>query len=248
MTSTRNTTRTTAGDTIATARHATPGVLDPLMQRASHAARADSGTRTATVIASDGDAWFEVDLDDGQGSLRCRRVASCLLLPALGDTVLITSTRQGDSFVIAVVVQADPRQATLAVDGDLTLVSRSGGIRAHSAGPMALESDTSIAMQSPEWRAQAGRAHCEIGEMDYQGARIRFSVLVSRFVGRTCEVVLDRLNLLTRSSFRLTEEMEQVRAGQIDIQAEQTLRLHSKNTLLTSKGLVKVDAEQIHMG
>jgi len=39
-----------------------------------------------------------------------------------------------------------------------------------------------------------------------------------------------------------------VRAGQIDIQAEQTLRLHSNNTLLTSKGLVKVDAEQIHMG
>lgn len=243
-----NSTRNTAGDTVAAAHHSTQGVLDPLMQRPSNAARADSGTRTATVIASDGDPWFEVGLDDGQGSLRCRRVASCLLLPAPGDTVLITSTRQGESFVIAVVAQADPRQATLAVDGDLTLVSRSGGIRARSAGPMALESDTSIAMQAPEWRTQARQAHCEIGEMDYQGARVRFNVLVSRFVGRACEVVLERLNLLTRSSFRLTEEVEQVRAGQLDIQAEQTLRLHSNNTLLTSKGLVKVDAEQIHMG
>ena len=60
--------------------------------------------------------------------------------------------------------------------------------------------------------------------------------------------MLDRLSVLTRSSFRLTEEVEQVRAGQIDYQAEETLRLHAKNTLVSSKGLVKVDAEQIHMG
>jgi hypothetical protein len=39
-----------------------------------------------------------------------------------------------------------------------------------------------------------------------------------------------------------------VRAGQIDMQASRTLRLHAKNTLVTSKELVKVDAEQIHMG
>ena len=74
------------------------------------------------------------------------------------------------------------------------------------------------------------------------------TTLIARFVGRTCETVLDRLSVLTRSSFRLTEEVEQVRAGQIDYQAEETLRLHAKNTLVSSKGLVKVDAEQIHMG
>jgi hypothetical protein len=39
-----------------------------------------------------------------------------------------------------------------------------------------------------------------------------------------------------------------VRAGQIDIQSSSTLRLHAKNTLVTSKELVKIDAEQIHMG
>jgi hypothetical protein len=54
--------------------------------------------------------------------------------------------------------------------------------------------------------------------------------------------------VLARSSFRLTEEVEQVRAGQIDMQAKETLRLHARNTLVTSKALVKVDAEQIHMG
>jgi len=76
-----NSTRNTAGDTVAAAHHATQGVLDPLMQRPSNAARADSGTRTATVIASDGDPWFEVGLDDGQGSLRCRRAPAACCCP-----------------------------------------------------------------------------------------------------------------------------------------------------------------------
>jgi len=39
-----------------------------------------------------------------------------------------------------------------------------------------------------------------------------------------------------------------VRAGQIDMQASESMRLHAKNTFVTSKALVKVDAEQIHMG
>lgn len=244
MTSTRPLTDTPTN----AAHHDAGGVLDPLMRRVSHTPRLDSGTQTGRVVAHHGDAWFDVSLDDGHATLLCQRVASCLLLPAPGDTVLVTSTRQGDTFLIAVVAQADARQATLAVEGDLALVSRSGGLQLRGAGPVALASDTAIAMQSPEWSAQAQRARCEIGELDYQGAQVRFSVLVSRFVGRAVDAVLDRLSLLTRTSFRLTEEVEQVRAGQIDIQAEQTLRMHSKNTLLTSKGLVKVDAEQIHMG
>ncbi|MDQ0013242.1 hypothetical protein J2W23_001621 [Variovorax boronicumulans] len=84
--------------------------------------------------------------------------------------------------------------------------------------------------------------------MDYRGAEVRMTTLVARFVGRTLETVLDRLSVLTRSSFRLTEEVEQVRAGQIDMQASESMRLHAKNTFVTSKVLVKVDAEQIHMG
>jgi hypothetical protein len=94
----------------------------------------------------------------------------------------------------------------------------------------------------------AQKARVDIADMDYRGAEVRVTTLVARFVGRTLETVLDRLSVLTRSSFRLTEEVEQVRAGQIDMQAKETLRLHARNTLVTSKALVKVDAEQIHMG
>ncbi|WP_307648339.1 DUF3540 domain-containing protein [Variovorax boronicumulans] len=105
-----------------------------------------------------------------------------------------------------------------------------------------------LALEAPALALQAEKAQVDIAQMDYRGAEVRMTTLVARFVGRTLETVLDRLSVLTRSSFRLTEEVEQVRAGQIDMQASESMRLHAKNTFVTSKVLVKVDAEQIHMG
>ena len=227
--------------------------LAPLLRKASPAkpppGASPGGISMATVAACDADGDFcDVTLVDGHRPLRCRRAASCLLLPAPGDTVMVAGPHDDALYVIAVVAQADRGQATLAVDGDLRLLSKRGGIAIHSAGALDLQSDTAVATRAPQWKLTAERGQCSVSELDYQGAEVRFSVLVSRFVGHACEVVLDRLHLLTRSSFRITEEVEQVRAGQIDIQASRTLRLHAKNTLVTSKELVKVDAEQIHMG
>lgn len=227
--------------------------LAPLLRKASPAkpqpGASPRGISMATVVACDADDDFcDVTLVDGHRPLRCRRAASCLLLPASGDTVMVAGPHDDALYVIAVVAQADSGQATLAVDGDLRLHSKRGGIAIHSAGTLDMQSDTAVATRAPQWKLTAERGQCSVSELDYQGAEVRFSVLVSRFVGHACEVVLDRLHLLTRSSFRITEEVEQVRAGQIDIQASRTLRLHAKNTLVTSKELVKVDAEQIHMG
>lgn len=227
--------------------------LEPLLRKSPPAKRqpgaAVAGISMATVVACDPDDDFcDLMLADGHRSLRCQRAASCLLLPAPGDTVMVAGTGDDALYVIAVVAQADRRQATLAVDGDLRLQSKRGGIAIRSALALDLQSDASVATSAPQWKLTAERGECNVSELDYQGAELRFSVLVTRFLGRACEAVLDRLHLLTRSSFRITEEVEHVRAGQIDIQASQTLRLHAKNTLVTSKELVKVDAEQIHMG
>ncbi|WP_295986178.1 DUF3540 domain-containing protein [uncultured Variovorax sp.] len=227
--------------------------LAPLLRKATgtkqQSESAAGGIVMATVSTGQAeDGLFEVTLAGSRRTLRCRRAASCLLLPAPGDTVMVAGPHDEALYLIAVVAQADCSRTTLAVDGDLRLQSRHGGVAIQGAGAIDLQSDTTIATRSPQWTLAAQRAQCTVSELDYQGGEVRFSVLVSRFVGRACEVVLDRLSLLTRSSFRITEEVEQVRAGQIDMQASRTLRLHAKNTLVTSKELVKVDAEQIHMG
>jgi len=191
-----------------------------------------TGSALGTVVQPLADSGFLVAPQDGGVSWHCPRAASCLLQPSTGDTVLVAGPHREHLYLIAVVTQADASQSHIVADGDLTIRSRRGR----------------IALDAPTLTLQAQRARLEIADMDYRGAEVRVTTLVARFVGRTLETVLDRLSVLTRSSFRLTEEVEQVRAGQIDMQASETLRLHAKNTLVTSKALVKVDAEQIHMG
>ncbi|WP_395316134.1 DUF3540 domain-containing protein [Variovorax sp. UC74_104] len=246
----------TAGTSISTSVHApalAESELAPLLQKAAPARPLQQsavlqGITMAKVVASHSDDSHDVMVSGSPHAIACRRAASCLLVPAPGDTVMVAGPGGDELYLIAIVAQADARQATLAVEGELTLASRSGGIAVRGAGALDMQSDTAIHTRAPEWNLSAARSQCKVSELEYQGAEVRFSVLVSRFVGRACEVVLDRLHLLTRSSFRLTEEIEQVRAGQIDMQSSSTMRLHAKNTLVTSKELVKVDAEQIHMG
>ncbi|WP_413763527.1 DUF3540 domain-containing protein [Variovorax sp. Varisp41] len=212
-----------------TAHHAPD--MQALLRRPLPAPAAWTGNALGTVLqALPGDV-FQVEAQAGGERWHCPRAASCLLQPSVGDTVLVAGPRRDQAYLIAVITQAYPAQARLAVDGVLTL-----------------QAGTRLELAAPELDLQARKAEVEIGEMDYRGGEVRITTLIARFVGRTCETVLDRLSVLTRSSFRLTEEVEQVRAGQIDYQAEETLRLHAKNTLVSSKGLVKVDAEQIHMG
>ncbi|RIX85337.1 DUF3540 domain-containing protein [Acidovorax cavernicola] len=198
----------------------------------SAAAPAWTGSALGTVVQSLPDGRFVVEPQQGGAPWHCPLAASCLLQPSTGDVVLVAGPQRDQLFLIAVVTQADPSQSQLVTDGDLTIRSRRGG----------------IALQAPDFSLQADKATLDINDMTYRGAEVRVTALVARFVGRTLETVLDRLSLLTRTSFRLIEEVEQVRAGQIDMQASESLRLHAKNTFVTSKALVKVDAEQIHMG
>jgi len=49
-------------------------------------------------------------------------------------------------------------------------------------------------------------------------------------------------------STRFVEESDQIRAGDIDHRAESTLQMRAETMLMTADVVVRVDADQIHMG
>jgi hypothetical protein len=69
-----------------------------------------------------------------------------------------------------------------------------------------------------------------------------------RVIGRVYEAIVERLVHLSKTAFRMTEGIDQVRASHIDYQATEMARLHGKNTVVTAQDLIKADASQIHMG
>ncbi|MEN5063138.1 DUF3540 domain-containing protein [Achromobacter aegrifaciens] len=97
-----------------------------------------------------------------------------------------------------------------------------------------LQAEGELLLRSGSIRMVARQLHATVGEV--------------RLVGRSYEAVMDRMTLMARLSQRSVSEMDQVRAGAIDFQAEQSARLHAAYTVVTGGDLVKVDAKQIHMG
>ncbi|MGO3126008.1 MAG: DUF3540 domain-containing protein [Advenella sp.] len=186
------------------------------------------------VVECDGHEWV------------CRRAASCLLQPQVGDTVLISGPERERVYLIAVIEQAQQNESTVSVPGKLNISADSVNI--HSAAAMQLRGGTALDINTAQLKLSAEKGQCVIDEMQYVGRELKTTVGMMRVIGKVYESIMDRLSFMSRTSFKLTEEVEHLRAGTIDYQAEQSARLHSKYTMVTAKDLVKVDGKQIHMG
>ncbi|MEI2417231.1 DUF3540 domain-containing protein [Orrella sp. JC864] len=210
--------------------------LAALQSEAVHAA--------GKVVQACADGWYAVEGE--AGTWQARRAASCLLAPAVGDTVLVSGPAAGPCYLIAVLEQAVPA-GTLALAGDV-VIAAPGSLRLQAGQDAAVQAGASLSLQGGELAVQAGHARVTVRELDYLGMAVRASAATVRVVGQACETVMDRITQVARQIFRLAEEHEQVRAGMLDMQAERSARLHARQTLVTGKDLVKVDADQIHMG
>ncbi|MBB1598111.1 DUF3540 domain-containing protein [Achromobacter sp. UMC46] len=188
------------------------------------------------AVACDGRAWS------------ARRAASCLLAPQPGDEVLISGPDPSRVYLIAVTVQAEPAHATLETQGELVLRSLGGNVLVQSAGEVMLQGQGAVRVRTPEYAVEADDERHACKRVRMVAEQLHATIGETRLAGRSYEAVLDRMTLMARLSMRSVSEVEQVRAGSIDYQAEQTARLHASYTLVTGADLVKVDAKQIHMG
>lgn len=202
--------------------------------------------RLGLVVERLPEGLFRVECEDG--TWQCRRAASCLLQPELGDTVLIAGPDRYRVYLIAVVEQADSTQARIQTSGDLSFATPNGGVRIESAGTIRLQGAADVELQGRRFALTADEADCKVGTLRWLGSAAEVMASNIRVVGRLCESVMDRLVHISRSSFRMVEQTEQLRCGQLDYEANDLARIHATQTVVTARAVVKVDGQQIHMG
>lgn len=199
-----------------------------------------------TVLHRHDDGVYMVECDGHQW--RTKLAASCLLLPQVGDQVLISGPEASRVYLIAVVEQADPLRTELETLGDMVLRSRTGSVSLNAAKDVSLTGVESVGIDTAALTLQAKQASFVTEKMQYVGAEVTATVGSTRVVGKVYEAIMDRLSFLSRVTFRAAEEVEHVRAGSLDYRADKSARLHASYTMVTGDNLVKVDAKQIHMG
>ncbi|MGK9176008.1 DUF3540 domain-containing protein [Yokenella regensburgei] len=170
------------------------------------------------MVESEGRGWH------------CRRAVSCVIAPQVGDTVLIAGV-DNQIWLLAVLERVSAEACELSVPGDLLI-----------------RSEGELSLRGAALKVSAAQGDCHISEMKYSGDKLSAWVSLSRIVGKRAESVWQTVTQISHNLFRTTRQTEQVRAGQLDIKAEDYARLHAHNTVITSKAITKIDSEQIHMG
>lgn len=171
-----------------------------------------------------------------------RRAASCLLAPALGDRVLLATEERGDAYVLAVLDQRDPSAATISVDGDLTVRSLHGkvSVAAQEGIDLVTAAAARIAARTIDVSA--------IEALHVLGGAVRAEVERVKMYATTLDSFFERVHQHAKRSHRTVEELDQVKAGQLDYAASGTAHLRGENALVSAHELVKVNGDQVHIG
>ena len=181
-------------------------------------------------------------------SMEANVAPSCLLAPLVGDKVLLVTDMQGGDYVLAVLERAAGQTATLQFHGNTEIIAASGTLTLSSRDGLALASARELSLTATTLRAAAIRGDVVVENMSLVGGAWSSCIDSVKSVGRIFDSVLERCHQRVARSYRQVEEIDQVKAGQIDYQADTSLQLHAKYALVTADELVKMDAEQIHLG
>ncbi|WP_148715769.1 DUF3540 domain-containing protein [Chitinolyticbacter meiyuanensis] len=188
------------------------------------------------ILANLGEGMFLVDCA-GRG-VGCRRAASCLLLPEVGDTVLLATA--GTQHYLVAVIECASHAARIQVEGDLVLSSAQGAVR--------IESATALQLEGARFGLNAKEGDVRIEQLRFSGKRWEGAVGTLRRVGQLCETLVDRVMVIAKSSFRRVAQIEQVRAAQLDYEGSARVRIRGKYTAVTGRDVIKAKARQVHIG
>lgn len=174
------------------------------------------------------------------GEVTARRAASCLVRPEAGDSVLLSVDDRGGAWVLSVLIRAGAAPTPLELEGDAVLRIRGGGLT--------IAPDTELACVTGRAALHAGVAEVTVDKVSLT-ARL-FSSQVER-VKRVAGTVDDISREFTRrvvNYFRFTTENEERQARSSRQLVDETMTIHSRNTVIVSEEHVKIDGELIHMG
>ena len=179
-------------------------------------------------------------------ALPARVAFGCLIQPEPGDRVL-TSLADGTLWVLAVLDRPGTAPPRLWADGDLGIAA-GGDIAVLAGGDLSLSAAATARTAAPEIELHAGTARFVLDELTQIGRRALNYVSSIRTMSEVIETFSGHILTRAKRASRFIAHADLLRAGDIDHRAEGTLQLHAQSGFITAETLVRVDADQIHMG
>ncbi|WP_437913823.1 DUF3540 domain-containing protein [Sorangium sp. So ce302] len=206
-------------------------------------------------------ARWETDLEAGRveqvseavvvhlasGRYEARRAKSCLVAPEAGDKVLCAIEPEG-VYVLAVLEGREGAPTKLTADGDLEVQARGGQVAICASQRVDIVSGGGVAVTGAELHVRAAKGSVAIEQLGFFGRLVQAEVAKVALVAQEVDSRLTRLTQRVKRVFRFVEELDQTRAGAVDLRAESMIGIRGENAVISARVLAKIDGEQIHIG
>jgi uncharacterized protein DUF3540 len=182
----------------------------------------------------------------GDTSLGARRAKSCLVAPEPGDKVLCAL--DAEAVYVLSVLEGARATTRVAVEGALDIVAQGGRVSVRSSESVELGGGKAVSIAGPKLDVRAAEGSVAIDKLGFVSKLVMAEVGKAVIAAREIDSLADRIMQRARRIFRFVEEIDQTRAGTVDIRADSLLGLRGENAIISARVLTKVDAEQIHLG
>lgn len=210
-----------------------PARVDPLAGRD----RPISATHCVGIITAIEDDQFTIV----SGSLTGpgRRAVSCLLEPAIGDTVAALIVAPDQLWITAVLQREEGTPHLLRLQGPTRI----------DTGAAALDvSSGSVAFETAAFVLNTQRAEVQSDEAIVIGREFKLIGKTVKLVGAVLNTVFDRVMHYSKQHSRKTEGMDRVSGAYVEVEAQSILRQKGEHVFINGEKLVKTTSSQIHLG
>lgn len=174
--------------------------------------------------------------------------ASCLLLPEVGDTVLVYLGKSpATHYILSVLVRQEQSEGTIQLPGNNQILAKANHMTLESA-VLALNAKEQMALQAPLLSMSAYDFELKSHKASIWTSMLNVSVKnLSSFVKDLVSTV-ENFYFRAKSCFRFIDDFDDTQAGHQSIDVKGRYRLQSESVNLRAQGFVKIDGSKIDLG
>ena len=187
-------------------------------------------------------------VETGTGEMKAKKSVSCLVEPVLGDTVLISLTPSEHAYILGILERENERPVSLVFDGDVALRSRDGRLQLAAQEGIDLVTAGDTALVSPELSVNSVQADVSIQYVSFFGTFLQGQIERMKLIGQTCDSVFERVSQRAKRCYRWVDEVEHLKAGQLNYVVKKLMSFRGKYSVLTAEEDVRIDGDKILMG
>ena len=169
-----------------------------------------------------------------------RRALSCLLEPAVGDTVACLSVAPNELWITSVLQREEGA-------GD-HLLRLKGATRIDTGDAPLTVASGALDLRNQAFTLNTRQADVHADEASVSGAEFKLVARTMKLVGAALSTVFDRVTHYSKQHWRKTEGTDRVIAAYVEVEAQNVLRQKGEHVFLNGEKLVKAVGSQIHLG